>query len=249
MSELIQKVFLVSRSTCLKIRERFPAFFSSEIANGDETNEIDPKYKQYKTGPYLTRTVERSHQDNGTEEQPDVFCVSQDGGLVDGYGAYNSSWYYVRFEILVPYDKTSDIVKNCKMVDRAGPSMPLTYSTFNKTPVIETSTAPIVPFGNLEYIWLNKQECETGKNNLMDLVVLKLHLKNYPQCGRFASENLTYETATSLHDQMRSFVRSNCTEKEWEMIVPAKINKDSQKVTPVAEQAPKQKADPNGSGK
>lgn len=90
----------------------------------------------------------------------------------------------------IVYDAQSDVVKSCKDVTQSAKTYLFwhrpedePYGNGYYVKERSTSTMPIVTFDNKECIWLNKRDCERGRSDRMDLMLLKVLkvCKNLPQ--------------------------------------------------------------------
>jgi len=85
-----------------------------------------------------------------------------------------------------------------------------------------TSKAPIVKFGGKECIWLNKEECENGKDKTMKLWTLELIDKAVP-FDREGNHN-DWGKAIELQEQCERELVNGCTKEELDMLVTVKMS-------------------------
>lgn len=92
---------------------------------------------------------------------------------------------------------------------------------------------PIVTFGDHEYIWYNKEECESGENPLMDLVILDMPecAKPFEPSGRYND----YALATEQHEQYNRIALQGTNEEERNLLVQMSFSSNDryEKGTPV----------------
>ncbi len=81
---------------------------------------------------------------------------------------------------------------------------------------------PCIVYGGKEYIWLNKEECESGLSKTMKCWSLELLNRAVPFDKK--GKNNDYSKAIELHKQCHNLVTENCTKEELDMLVKVKIS-------------------------
>ncbi len=168
-----------------KIAAQFPAFTCAELdkkAVKENAFKLRDKNGRF-FGWCLTPSV--STQDfsqdnaiiNGFYKDNAVFHISHDGGISPYMASFKG--YGLRVSIHLKYMSDSKVTKSCvnKTLTNNICTHAINYNPGNSFPLTITSTAPVVMFGKREYLWLNRNECETNQEDFMDLVSLKIIAK------------------------------------------------------------------------
>lgn len=159
MATIENYVNLISSSDYVEISKKFPAFLCASSSGKKISAYSHPIFK---TGYYFTR-----NPFPGTADE--IKCVYYLGNISRSLSNSNNSGLRVSLQTI--YNPESKLVKTCKKVSK-------TATIWNDAKSFSiTSVAPIVIFGRQQYIWLNKKECENGKEPTMRLVSLDLVAK------------------------------------------------------------------------
>jgi len=221
MADLKLLVYQISVRDLEKLLEKFPVFAGAELS--DEAK-MQGAYedKTTKTGWYFTR----NKAENGW-----VIFVGFTGGLVAFTPCCSDTG--LRIGMHVKYEEESEITKTLHEVKRKG----LVWDPKTRTKVFMKGKAPVVTVGKIEYIWLNKEECEAGTAETMELVSLKLIAKA-KVFSRTDWDN-NYDQAHGLIEQSEFLATLGCTPLERSKIVPVILSsKDNfMTATPVLEKA------------
>jgi len=222
-NELILKAYIPSSQEYNFYSKEFKAFMAAMLSKKAKKNDAYMS-DTYNSGYYFLRT-----------------CVPEFADKVY-IGNYNCSKNYasthmkaagLRVAFQLVYNPKSKIVKHCKIKSKKS----LVF--INSKPKPETkqikSKAPIVKFGGKECIWLNKKECESGKDKTMKLWTLELI-----DCAVPFSKNGKHNDfgqATELIEQCESELLKKCKQKELDMLVKVKMSKEDNynKVEPIFE--------------
>ena len=137
----------------------------------------------------------------------------------------------VSFQLI--YNPENSIAKSCKTKTQ-------TSSVWDGYEHKVTDEAPIVMFGGKECIWLNKEECGSGKDKTMKLWTLELVdcAKPFYKNGKETSHN-DFGKAKELLEQCESALVEGCTKEELDMLVTVKMSKEDgyEKAEPILEKA------------
>lgn len=120
--------------------------------------------------------------------------------------------------ISVIYDPTSDVVRSCRTQGQDS-----LISIRGKQEWI-ASDAPVVEFGGIRYVWLNKEECENGTCQVMSLISVDVLDKALPVSHDGSHSDFT--KADTLHAQCEITAFENATDEEMEMVVPVEISNE-----------------------
>ncbi len=203
-----------------KYFDEFRAFMSADVSNRARNNgTFVSRYFEGK-GTYFLRSAVKDFPTL-------VECGSHIGGLFSHDCDTSSNGLRIAFNLI--YNPNSDIVKNCKTI-------------YQETEVVDceenhqtwvSSYAPIVKFGGHKCIWLNKEDCEKGVAQTMDLWTLKLVDRAVPFNKNKDGIN-DFALAEDLIEQCYSVLTKDCTPEELDMIVPVDMSsKDGyEKATP-----------------
>lgn len=215
---------LLSLSDYNEIFSKFPAFSCAKLSKkakqdnlyGDKINKSHSYYLRSpeNTYPYLVQTID---------------CYG-------GRGTLNSQFKDgLRVSIQLKYHPQSDIVKNCITISQTSKICDLKEDSI-------TSTAPIVTFGKIKYIWLNKNECENNNEKTMRLTSLEILAKSVPfddygQTNDYGSY-FTRQIRKQCENEAFGINFCDLTKEEKAMLVKVKLSsKDNYaKATPIFEQ-------------
>ena len=202
MAEIQLSVYQISVKDLEKLIEKFPVFAAAELSE-EARNQGAYENKGTGTGWYFTR----NKAENGW-----VIYVGFCGGLI-AYSPANADTG-LRIGLQLEYDNKSKVVKSVKEVKKKG----IVWDPKTKTKKRMKGSAPVVTFGKIDYIWLNKEECENGDAKYMELISLKLLVKASP--FNKSDWNNNYDDAESLHTQSEYIALADCTGEEKKLLVP-----------------------------
>ncbi len=210
MATIENFVNLPSEADYQEIIKKFPAFASaslSEKAKKDGACENS----DYKAGYYFTRTALPG-------SSIIVMFVNDVGDLFwdigDGIGAG------LRVALQTIYNPECNLVKGCKEVSRTAEI----WDKEKRKAVKTTSKTPVVTFGKKDYIWLNKDECENGKEKSMRLVSLELIARAKPFDKDGDTNDYGSEEAKKLRQQCQDEAFEFATEEEKKLLVKVKLS-------------------------
>ena len=83
-----------------------------------------------------------------------------------------------------------------------------------------TSTAPIVMFGGKRYIWLNREECQQGQTDIMNLLSEYGHDMALPFDCDLKRQSTDLADALPLLIQYDQVAFGECKENELELVIP-----------------------------
>jgi len=126
----------------------------------------------------------------------------------------------LRVALPLIYNPQSSIVRGCRNLKRTTK----VWNEKNKEDEKVTSEAPIVKYGKIDYIWTNKEECESGKSKVMNLVSLDLVERAMP----FDSElkHNDFAKAKDIRLQCEVVAFENATEEEKAMAVEVSMSSE-----------------------
>ncbi len=159
MATIENYVNLPSVADAKEILRKFPAFFTAPLSKkayrqGAWEEYISPKCAN---GTYYTRgpVVEKGSR---------IFSVYGGGPLLNDLVSYCD--FGLRVVLQLFYNPASTVVKDCKTKFRTG----LIWDKENGKSIETSGEAPVVKYRGIEYLWLNKDECEAGSEKTMRLV-------------------------------------------------------------------------------
>lgn len=218
---LVEEAYLLSAEEYDLLKKKFPAFASAFVSD-----------KAKAQGAYVDSDYEgKGHYPLRTAADPYslIFFGHSSGMRVFYSSSSNSAGLRVALQVI--YNPECDVVKSCKNEKRTT----LVCNENNGQDENVTSEAPIVIFGKIKYIWLNKEECEAGTAKTMQLVSLDLLERAVPlDINGFHND---YALAEALRGQVNRIAKENCTKEELDMIVPVAMSKEDgyAKATPITE--------------
>jgi len=206
MAEIEVRVYQISVYDLERLIEKFPVFASAKLSSlakklGAYEN------KDTETGWYFTR----NKAENGW-----VIYVGFNGGLIS-YSPSNKDTG-LRVGMHIEYDENSDVVKSVRDVKRKA----IIWDRKTKSKKKLFGKAPVVTFGKIDYIWMNKEDCDAGLSKTMDLISLELITKAVQ--FNDAEWNNNYNEAVRLRNQSEFVALFNCTAEERKMVVPVKMS-------------------------
>ncbi len=212
MATIENYVNLPSEADWEEIMTKFPAFASASLS-AKAKKDLAFENSDYKAGYYFTRTALPGSSDG-------VKYVGTDGDL-----RWTRSYNYdtgLRVALQIIYNPECNLVKGCKKVSRTAEIWDKKKGDTVKT----TSKAPVVTFGKKDYIWLNKDECENGKEKSMRLVSLELiaRAKQFDKDGN--TNDYGSEEAKELRQQCQYKAFEFATEEEKAMLVKVRLSEE-----------------------
>lgn len=234
MSTIKAKAYLPSVKDITTISKKFPAFISSlmsdnaqeqrvtriaKLATIIDKTEAKRDVKQHHMGQYFLRTPYFSDS---------VVAVEKGGTKIVNPSAEAEG---LRVGISIVYNPDSAAAKSCRMITR---TVVWSYGRFENK---ETSTAPIITFAGKEYVWINKEECESGKAQVMSCISLDLLAKAEPYYKEEKKKVLffhvskdksvrhnDYAKAEELRAQCERVAFENASEEEKAMVVEVEMS-------------------------
>lgn len=224
MTKIIDKAYLFGGTQFEMLKKKFPAFCVADVVSENASEAAIDEGRFKGKGRYLLS------ESSPTWGNSYVYYVSHMGDVGDCPSMLSNLG--LRYGLNYKYDPKSTLVKSA------------TEETRNA--VIEnncdleevTSTAPIVTTSKgVKYIWLNKEECECGKAETMDLFLLDI--EEYAEAYDANGRNNSYADANSLRKQIVQKAKESMSEEEWAMVVPVEMSEEDgyDKVTPILETA------------
>ncbi len=210
MAAIENYVNLPSEADYQEIIKKFPAFASASLSAKAKK---DGAYENsnHKAGYYFTRTAspDSSHEVQAVLDFSSLFC---DGSRLYGVG--------LRVALQIIYNPDNSLVKSCKEVSRTAEVWDKEKRKFVKT----TSKAPVVTFGKKDYIWLNKDECEKGKEKTMRLISLELIARAKPFDKTGSTNDYGSEAAKELREQCQDEALEFATREEKKLLVKVRLS-------------------------
>jgi len=181
--------------------KNFPAFISANVSAKAKAQGAVESRNEGK-GYYLLRSLHHS------------FNI-----YVDASGNPDVLWDHhsyagLRLALSLIYNPQSRIVKKCGWIKRNE----IVKKAKDKVKI--KSKAPVVKFGKIQYIWTNKEDCESGKSQVMKLISLDLVEK----ANLFVNED--YAAQKNLRAQCERVAFENATEEEKEMVVEVTMSSE-----------------------
>ena len=211
MTTLKLDAYIPSKGEYEKYFDKFRAFMSADLSEKAKEQNAFCSSSYNGKGWYPLRSAL-----SGSASR--VFCGDINGSL----GWINSHNFNagMRVAFKVIYNPDSSLVKGCRTEKRTT----LVYDEKKEKNFNVTSSAPIVKFGGKDCIWLNKEDCESGKSKEMELWTLDLIERAVP----FDREGKTddFAKATELIAQCDRVLKENCTKEELKMIIPVKMSSE-----------------------
>lgn len=210
MSKINLKAYIPSANEFDELKEKFPAFASANVSEKAKMQGtvFSDVYKN--KGCYLLRSAYSGSS------------IGIDIGHMNG----TRKWDYVnsivsglRLSLSLKYNANSSVVKSLKNVER-------TTEVWAKERDVEVkSVAPVVNYGGIDYIWTNKEECEAGKSNIMNLT--SLDLVERAMSFDFDMKNNDFAKAKDIHMQCEVVAFENATEEEKAMAVEVEMSSEN----------------------
>lgn len=209
MSTIKTKAYIPSVSEYNKYFYKFRAFMSARISEKAKENGARESLEYKGIGTYFLRSP---------SDYPELhhICCGSDKGLYWRKKTHLED-NGLRVAFMLKYNSESSVVKSCQEVEQ----QTLMFDKSSNENKTFTSKAPIVKFGGHDCIWFNKEECENGTANTMELWTLELIDKavSFDKEGK----NNDYAKATELQNQCYEALTENCTEEEKTMMVEVEI--------------------------
>ncbi len=227
MSELLEYGYAPSISEYDKYFEKFRAFMSADVSAVAKNQGawVSDSYKG--KGYFPTRSPL-------SESSSRVYSGNPNG--VRGWDYSNYEHAGLRVALNLIYNPDSSLVKGCKNLKQTS----LVYDKQTGDDIKITSTAPIITVDGIQFIWLNKEECEAGTAKTMELWTLELVEKAEP-FSKDGSHN-NYAKAEKLRAQCNRIVEdlANKDAEFKELLVPVKMSSEDNYQTAIP-QLPKAK--------
>ena len=211
MATLKLDAYIPSKGEYEKYFDKFRAFMSADLSEkADEQGAYHDEVYEGK-GWYPLRSALSGSADR-------VLSGNRSGCLVWNGSYSNNAGLRVAFKVI--YNPECNLVKGCRTEKRTT----LVYDEKKEKNINVTSSAPIVKFGGKDCIWLNKEDCESGKSNEMELWTLDLVERAVP----FDKDGETndFAKATELIAQCDRVLKENCTKEELDMIIPVEMSSE-----------------------
>lgn len=202
MSRIRLIAYQLSVKDVQRLIERFPVFASAELTE-EAIRQGAFQDLSKNAGWYFTRNA---------AEGKLVTYVGLTGWCIS-YLASNSSTG-LRYGLRIDYDPKSPVMKTLRCERKRG----YAWDTESGTKILTAGKAPVVTFGGIDYIWVNRELCESGMVGEMELVTLKLVARATPYSRN--NESNDYKDAKELQFQTQVVALSKCTEAERNMIHP-----------------------------
>ena len=211
MTTLKLDAYIPSKGEYKKYFTKFRAFMSADVSENAKEEKAFCSSEFKGKGWYRLRSPVSSSADS-------IYCGDECGCL--NYESYDDLFAGLRVAFKIIYNPNSNLVKGCRTEKRTT----LVYKKAKKNTINVTSSAPIVRFGGKDCIWLNKEDCESGKSKEMELWTLDLIERAVP----FDREGKTddFAKATELIAQCDRVLKENCTKEELKMIIPVKMSSE-----------------------
>ncbi len=231
MAKLRLKAYIPSATEYAMAWEKYQAFMGAELSEEARKNGA---YEGNTALPLTTKGIFFLRSQAGT---PTGFCYGLELGIRLGFGKYNDmAGLRIAFNLI--YNSESNLVKDC--TDEYRLSLVSSHGSCDfrvNSSVDDTeSTAPIITLTNgTKCLWLNKDECESGRDKTMQLWTLDI----VDRANTFNNgKNSDWGSAVELHDQCAKWIEKNLSEEEKKMIVPVEMSsKDGyEKAAPILEQ-------------
>ena len=229
MSSIENYVNLPSLSDYRELLDKYHAFAVAQplIKAIREHTFVD---KNYGTGYYFTRNA---------DEKPDKIAVI----FPDGHVSSQSGKFTIlglRVTLQLAYNKNYTMLKNCRMVTNTAY---VWNGKINKA-VKSTRTAPIVTFGKIDYVWLNKEECEKGIQNTMRLISVTLLANAKPFDENGETNDYGSNATIEIRRQCEKEALRYATTEEKSMLVKVRLSSEDgyEKAEPIL-QIPVKKTD------
>ena len=228
MTTLKLDAYIPSKGEYKKYFTKFRAFMSADVSENAKEEKAFCSSEFKGKGWYRLRSPVSSSADS-------IYCGDECGCL--NYESYDDLFAGLRVAFKIIYNPNSSLVKGCRIEKRTT----LVYKKAKKNTINVTSSAPIVRFGGKDCIWLNKEDCESGKSKVMELWTLDLieRAMSFDDTEPFGlhEETNDFAKAKKLIKQCDRVLKENCTKEEIDMIVPVQMSSEDnyEKTTPIYE--------------
>ena len=214
INEMLLMAYTRSWSEYYELCKKFPAWASLPISDR-------AKKQGVKRGYSLLRTIGK----------PNTLFAVDPGSFNRPSGYYSDGHIGETRSFQLVYEPQSEIVKSMQTEEHEaalGRSEEGQCYTENYK-----SSAPIVKFAGNKYIWINKEECEAGKDKYMHIYSAEITELAEPveDC------HYDYGVAIKLRNQNDRIAFQNATAEELAMVIPVEMSSedDYSKVTPAPE--------------
>ena len=187
--------------------QKFPAFASADLSTMAKFQGAFESEGFKEKGYYFLRTPAESSYDEVEAVFPDGSCRTT--------GAFGVS-AGLRVSVSLLYVADSIATRSCREVTKT--------SKVKINNVIKeiTSTAPVIKYGEVDYIWLNREECENGSSKVMECVSLELVEraepldKNYNVFGN--SKEFLQQCYRAVFDTVTDYEKLLCVEVKLDIL-------------------------------
>ena len=221
MQVIYEKAGLISKSEYEKVfnNPKTRICVSAKLTrNAKVRKEIDRFYNFKDTSDYPLSSAHNDHLSLSYGENG-IYYGKHDGTLDYNNSAYGG--YGLRVSTQIIYNPKFASIKNCREIEDEVDIYDCGDPIWNKGGINRKISGKkyIVTFGGIDYVWLNKEECESGQALVMQLWNDKLDIAAYPFDMYEYGRNRTYPSAVSLRKQCFEYVTENCTPEELAMLV------------------------------
>jgi len=222
--ELVLKAYIPSAMEYKKYFKKFRAIMGAKLSIKAKEHKAWECDKYCDKGYFLMRTP--------LVDSTSHIAVGGGGGVLCWDLSYRTT-AGLRVAFRLKYDTKSSVVKSCRMLKQTS----LVYENNEQCEAVEkgkkyevTSAVPIIIFGGKECIWLNKEECENGQNETMELWTLELL-----DCAKPFYKDNDFGNAIELQKQCYKELTIGCNDEELNMVVGVKMSKEDnyEKVEPI----------------
>ena len=230
MTTLKLDAYIPSKGEYEKYFNKFRAFMSADLSE-----------KAKKQGAFSDKSVFKGKgwyplRSAWSGSATRIFYGTDLGFHIGDLPSGNHAGLRVAFKVI--YNPDSSLVQGCRIEKRTTSVINVIdiYSLeIDGNKINVTSSAPIVKFGGKDCIWLNKEDCESGKSKEMELWTLDLVERAVPFDKKMGTND--FAKATELIAQCDRVLKENCTKEELDMIVPVEMSSEDnyEKTTPIYE--------------
>ena len=215
MAKTTVKAYIPSLKEYRELKSKYPAFAAKQATQKAEQNGVSFSINWNNQCSYFLRTPWTIPGKN--EPTNDSITIGHITGK-EGIGFPENNQTGLVIALTLIYNSSSDIVKKCKFIEKCS------YVDNGANREQLWSEAPVVMFGGNEYVWLNKEECEQGKSQIMTLISVEVLEKALP-ISNDASHN-DFTQAKTLQSQCDIVAFENATDEEMEMVVPVEMTSE-----------------------
>jgi len=188
--------------------KKFPAFANAELSDAARREQGVYESDTYEAGYYPLRSPSSGASNH-------VEYGDYDGARDWIYSNYDNGGLRLALQLI--YNQECSLAKGCQEVSR-------TAKVCIEGKVVTISgKAPVITYGGKQYIWTNKERCESGQDETMVCVSLKL-LERAKPVDKKGKHN-DFGKATELREQCNRLAAEGCTLEENAMRVPVEFSK------------------------